>query len=110
MTALAKTIETLLENKKYSSLRDVLSSMNEADIAAMFSEVSSDSLPLLFRLLPKDLAADTFALMDTDEQELLIRGFSDNEIKDALCGDIYLQHKRRYCTRKPCNRSQKQRS
>ena len=80
MTALAKTIETLLENKKYSSLRDVLSSMNEADIAAMFSEVSSDSLPLLFRLLPKDLAADTFALMDTDEQELLIRGFSDNEI------------------------------
>lgn len=33
MTALAKTIETLLENKKYSSLRDVLSSMNEADIA-----------------------------------------------------------------------------
>ena len=75
MIALAKTIETLLENKKYSSLRDVLSSMNEADIAAMFSEVSSDSLPLLFRLLPKDLAADTFALMDTDEQELLIRGF-----------------------------------
>ena len=48
MIALAKTIETLLENKKYSSLRDVLSSMNEADIAAMFSEVSSDSLPLLF--------------------------------------------------------------
>ena len=84
MTALAKTIETLLENKKYSSLRDVLSSMNEADIAAMFSEVSSDSLPLLFRLLPKDLAADTFALMDTDEQELLIRGFSDNEIKEVF--------------------------
>ena len=84
MTALAKTIETLLENKKYSSLRDVLSSMNEADIAAMFSEVSSDSLPLLFRLLPKDLAADTFALMDTDEQELLIRGFSDNEIKEVV--------------------------
>lgn len=58
--------------------------MNEADIAAMFSEVSSDSLPLLFRLLPKDLAADTFALMDTDEQELLIRGFSDNEIKEVF--------------------------
>ena len=50
----------------------------------MFSEVSSDSLPLLFRLLPKDLAADTFALMDTDEQELLIRGFSDNEIKEVF--------------------------
>ena len=75
MTALAKTIETLLENKKYSSLRDVLSSMNEADIAAMFSEVSSDSLPLLFRLLPKDLAADTFALMDTDARAFDTRFF-----------------------------------
>lgn len=82
--ALTKTIETLLENKKYSSLRDVLSSMNEADIAAMFAEISEDRLPLLFRLLPKDLAADTFALMDTDNQELLIRGFSDNEIKEVF--------------------------
>ena len=34
--------------------------------------------------MPKDLAADTFALMDTDEQELLIRGFSDNEIKEVF--------------------------
>lgn len=80
----SKTIETLLKNKKYSSLRDVLSSMNEADIAELFSDVKEESLPLLFRLLPKDLAADTFALMDSDEQELLIRGFSDNEIKEVF--------------------------
>lgn len=79
-----QTIETLLKNKKYSSLRDVLSTMNEADIAAMFSEISEDSLPLLFRLLPKDLAADTFALMDSDNQELLIHGFSDNELKEVF--------------------------
>lgn len=80
----SKTIETLLKNKKYSSLRDILSSMNEADIAELFSDVKEESLPLLFRLLPKDLAADTFALMDSDEQELLIRGFSDNEIKEVF--------------------------
>lgn len=84
LTTITNTIETLLKNKKYSSLRDVLSTMNEADIAAMFSEIKEDSLPLLFRLLPKDLAADTFALMDTDGQELLIRGFSDNEIKEVF--------------------------
>ena len=84
LTTISDTIETLLKNKKYSSLRDVLSTMNEADIAAMFSEIKEDSLPLLFRLLPKDLAADTFALMDTDGQELLIRGFSDNEIKEVF--------------------------
>lgn len=81
---ITKTIEALIAGKKYSSLRDVLSAMNEADIAAIFSEANQDSLPLLFRLLPKDLAADTFALMDTDNQELLIRGFSDNEIKEVF--------------------------
>lgn len=84
LTVIANTIEILLKNKKYSSLRDVLSTMNEADIAAIFEQIASDSLPLLFRLLPKDLAADTFALMDTDNQELLIRGFSDNEIKEVF--------------------------
>ena len=83
------TIESLLENKKYSSLRDVLSTMNEADIAAMFEEIPDDSIPLLFRLLPKDLAADTFALMETDSQELLIRGFSDSELKEVF-DELYI--------------------
>ena len=63
LTQLTNTIEILLSNKKYSSLRDVLSTMNEADIADMFSEVSPEKLPLLFRLLHKDMAADTFSHM-----------------------------------------------
>lgn len=84
LTQLTNTIEILFNNKKYSSLRDVLSTMNEADIADMFSKISPEKLPLLFRLLPKDLAADTFAHMETDGQELLIRGFSDNEIKEVF--------------------------
>ncbi len=58
--------------------------MNEADIAVIFEEIDNDSIPLLFRLLPKDLAADTFALMDSEYQELLIRGFSDNELKEVF--------------------------
>ncbi len=78
------TVETLLKNKKYASLRDVLLSMNEADIADMFTDIPEESIPLLFRLLPKDLAADTFALMETDNQELLIRGFSDSELKEVF--------------------------
>ncbi|MBR0469593.1 MAG: magnesium transporter [Clostridia bacterium] len=78
------TIERLLSAKKYASLRDVLSTMNEADIAVIFEEIDNDSIPLLFRLLPKDLAADTFALMDSEYQELLIRGFSDNELKEVF--------------------------
>ena len=58
--------------------------MNEADIAVIFEEINSESIPLLFRLLPKDLAADTFALMDSEYQEMLIRGFSDSELKEVF--------------------------
>ena len=82
-------IETMLGNKEYASVRDILSSMNEADIAALFLDVPPDSIPLLFRLLPKDLAADTFALMETDNQEMLIRGFSDSELK-AVFDELYV--------------------
>ena len=45
---------------------------------------SQDKLPLLFRLLPKELAAETFVEMDPETQELLIQGFSDNELKDVV--------------------------
>lgn len=81
---LEKTIEALLNGKKYATLRDILLTTNEADIAAIFSELPEENIPLLFRLLPKDMAADTFALMDADQQELLIRGFSDNELKEVF--------------------------
>ena len=76
MTALAKTIETLLENKKYSSLPDVLSSMNEADIAAMFSEVFLRTVYRFYLDFCRKIWQRIHSpLMDTDEQELLIRSF-----------------------------------
>lgn len=77
-------IRSLLDAKKYSSLRDMLVIMNPADIASLFQELPDDSLPLLFRLLPKELAADTFVEMDEEAQELLIQGFSDRELKEVL--------------------------
>ena len=46
-------------------------------------------LPLIFRLLPKELAAEAFVEMDADLQELLIQGFSDNELKEVL-DELYL--------------------
>ncbi len=79
-----KTLLTMLEEKKYATLRDILVTMNPADIAAMFSGLEEDRLPLLFRLLPKELAADTFVDMEPEDQELLIRGFSDNELKEVV--------------------------
>ncbi len=78
------TLLKLLDKKKYIVLRDFLSEMNEVDIAALFVDMPEDRLPLLFRLLPKELAAETFVEMDSDAQEILIQGFSDRELREVL--------------------------
>ena len=67
--SLFETIATLLEKKRYSTLRDILTTMNPVDIAAAFEEIGSEKCALLFRLLPKELAADTFVEMDEATQE-----------------------------------------
>ncbi len=78
------TLKSLLEGKKYASLKDILLTMNPADIAEVFNEVDGESLPLLFRLLSKDSAAETFSEMDPEVQELLIHGLSDSELKQII--------------------------
>ena len=79
-----KAIIRMLEEKKYSTLRDILATMNPADVAAVFSGLKEQKIPLLFRLLPKSMAAETFVEMEPDDQELLILGFSDNELKEII--------------------------
>ncbi len=81
---LTEALRQLLDQRKYATGRDILVTMNPADIAALFSSMEEDRLPLLFRLLPKELAAETFVEMDPQEQELLIKGFSDNELKEII--------------------------
>ena len=79
-----KALVKMLEDKKYSTLRDILVTMNPADIAALFDGMEEQRLPLLFRLLTKELAAETFVEMEPEQQELLIRSFSDNELKEIV--------------------------
>ena len=78
------TLQTLLDEKKYKTLRDILSTMNPSDIAAVFYGMDEERIPILFRLLPKETAAETFVEMEPDAQELLIRGFSDSELKEVV--------------------------
>ena len=78
------TLQTLLSDKKYSTIRDILVTMNPADIAAVFAGVEPEKLPLLFRLLPKELAAESFVEMESEEQEALIRGISDKELRQVM--------------------------
>ena len=79
-----KALIQMLTDKKFATLRDILVTMNPNDIAGLFSGLEEKQIPLLFRLLPKELAAETFVEMETDAQELLIRGFSDNELKEIV--------------------------
>ena len=82
--SLQKTLTMLLDEKKYHSLRDILSTMNPAAIAAIFDDLDQARLPLLFRLLPKELAAETFVEMQPEAQELLSQGCSDSELKEVI--------------------------
>ena len=82
--SLRDTLLKLLDEKRYYSLRDLFNTMNPADIATVFEDIDEARLPLLFRLLPKELAAETFVEMEPDAQELLIRGFSDSELKEVI--------------------------
>ena len=84
-----KTLKKLLDEKKYQTLKDVLITLNAADIAAVFEELDEERTPLLFRLLPKELAAETFAELSPELQELLIHGFSDKELREVV-SELYV--------------------
>ncbi len=79
-----KALIQMLEDKKYTTLRDILVTMNPADIGAILSGLKAHKISLMFRLLPKELAAETFVEMEPEDQEILIQGFSDNELKEVL--------------------------
>ncbi len=78
------TLTALLDEKKYPTVRDILITMNPSDVASILDELPEERLPLLFRLLPKAQAAETFVEMEPEAQELLIRGFSDSELREVL--------------------------
>ena len=88
-TELLEQIEEMIQRKRYAPLRDLLLPLEAADIASLFGELDEERLPLVFRLLPKELAAEVFVELDSDEQEMLIRGFSNTELKEVL-DELYL--------------------
>ena len=77
-------IEDLSLRKRWPEIREMLLLFEPADIAAILAELPADRLPLVYRLLPKELAAETFVEMDPEEQEQLIQTFSDTELKEVL--------------------------
>ena len=86
---LEETFRKLAEEKKYASLRDLMQTLYPADIAAILSDMPEKLMPAIFRLLPKDLAAETFVEMESDVKEALIKSFSDTELK-AVIDEMYM--------------------
>ena len=86
---LLEEIEEMTRRKQYKALRDILVELEPADIADLFDDLPEEMLPLLFRLLPKEPAAELFVELEPDVQEMLIRGFSNTELQEVL-DELYL--------------------
>lgn len=74
----------LLKEKNFAVLKPLLSSMNAIDLAEIFGSAKEEDLPVIFRILPKDLAAEVFVELDRDAQEALLKKLTDREIKDVM--------------------------
>lgn len=83
------TIENLVKEKKFNELRKELLELYPNDIAVLFEDLPDEYMPAMFRLLPKETAADVFVELESDSQEMLIKGFSDTELTSIL-DEMYL--------------------
>ena len=77
-------LQELLDAKQYTKLRQLLSEMNEADVAALLEELEAEALVKVFRILPKDLAADVFSYLEFESQQLVITSLSDREAANVI--------------------------
>lgn len=89
ITEFEQSIIDMIEQKRYKVLKETISAMNPYDLGDLLGELPEKSIILIFRLLPKDLAADTFVEMDTEQQRTLIDSFSDNELKEVI-SELYI--------------------
>ena len=73
-----------LSEKKYKELRATLSEMNAADIAAIMDDMEDENSLRIFRILPKDMAADVFSDLEIESQQYIIQSLSDKEASNII--------------------------
>ncbi len=81
---IAEILQELLESRQYTKLRQTISEMNTVDIAAAMGEMEEEDSLKMFRILPKDMAADVFADLELDNQQYIIRSLSDREASNII--------------------------
>ncbi len=79
----------LLNQRKYSVLRQLLKEAEPADIAEFFEEIPQNQYAVVFRILPKELAAEVFVELESEQQQFLIGCFSDVELREML-DELYM--------------------
>lgn len=82
-------ITELLDSKSFVEIKRILSEENSADIAALLEECTESQMTVIFRLLPKDRAADVFSYMYADSKEQLIEAFTNKELS-AVISELYI--------------------
>lgn len=84
MEELIEEIIELISQKKMSKLSEKLKEINSADFPILFEELNEEDTIIVYRLLPKDKAAEVFVELDSDLQEKLINVFTDKELKGVI--------------------------
>lgn len=79
----------LLFTRQFRKLKDVLTEMNEVDIATFIEELDSEKTVVVFRMLPKELASDVFACLEVDKQEHIINSITDYEL-GTIVDDLFV--------------------
>ncbi len=77
-------VKELLETKQYTRLRQKMAEMNAADIAAIMEEFEEEEMLKIFRILPKNLAADVFSYMEVDSQQFIITSLSEKDAANII--------------------------
>lgn len=96
-------ILSLVESRSFGDLRNVLMDSNPADIAEQMSEIEDDkSLLVVFRLLPKEQAAEVFAYLEPNEQQRIVNGISDRELA-SIINDMFVDDAVDFTEEMPAN-------
>ena len=89
LTELVDKASELLQEKNFRAIKGLLENEMPQDVALLLEELPDKDMPIVFRLLSKELAADTFVEMSSESQEMLLNIFSDNELK-AIFDEMFL--------------------
>ena len=79
-----EALQEMLSERRYRELKDALAEMNEVDIAEFILEQPAEKTVLLFRMLPKEIAADVFSNLESDVQETIIASITDFELREIM--------------------------